>query len=349
MAKKNTLPVPAIPLDLWRELYQAASSFQLLAPWQWMDDTHILGINNDHGVRLVTVLGNMGEIFGLASYRGSVGADFLLRLRRGEFDPENRDTGYAQDALLVDFIPRKDLRKEARAIIQQLDFQPSARKPKLFPEFQSHKPGYLPWFIDEAEARRLLDDLRKAVPFAELLRTNLTLYESRQENEFPFFPASVSEPLTLDQFEWHTIVPVPPPADPPVDTHGFDLPALLALPQPAQATWELTAFYTSMSISEPPRPYYSKMALGVDAVTGMILAFQLSAPDQTMAQTAARGLVQSIEASGCRPTAIKMDSTNLIRALQPLADALGAKLLQAESLPMVNEARLSLEAFNRRS
>ena len=349
MAKKNTLPVPAIPLDLWRELYQAASSFQLLAPWQWMDDTHILGINNDHGVRLVTVLGNMGEIFGLASYRGSVGADFLLRLRRGEFDPENRDTGYAQDALLVDFVPRKDLRKEARAIIQQLDFQPSARKPKLFPEFQSHKPGYLPWFIDEAEARLLLDDLRKAVPFAELLRTNLTLYESRQENEFPFFPASVSEPLTLDQFEWHTIVPVPPPADPPVDTQGFNLPTLLALPQPAQTTWELTAFYTSMSISEPPRPYYSKMALGVDAVTGMILAFQLGAPDQTMAQTAAHGLVQSIEASGCRPTSIKMDSTNLMRALQPLADALGAKLLQAESLPMVNEARLSLEAFNRRS
>jgi hypothetical protein len=349
MAKKNTLPVPAIPLDLWRELYQAASSFQLLAPWQWMDDTHILGINNDHGVRLVTVLGNMGEIFGLASYRGSVGADFLLRLRRGEFDPENRDTGYAQDALLVDFIPRKDLRKEARAIIQQLDFQPSARKPKLFPEFQSHKPGYLPWFIDEAEARLLLDDLRKAVLFAELLRTNLTLYESRQENEFPFFPASVSEPLTLDQFEWHTIVPVPPPADLPVDTHGFDLPTLLALPQPAQITWELTAFYATMAISEPPRPYYPKMALGVDAVTGMILAFQLGAPDQTMAQTAARGLVQSIEASGCRPTAIRMDSTNLIRALQPLADALGAKLLQAESLPMVNEARLSLEAFNRQS
>jgi hypothetical protein len=104
-----------------------------------------------------------------------------------------------------------------------------------------------------------------------------------------------------------------------------------------------------MSISEPPRPYYSKMVLGVDAVTGMILAFQLGAPDQTMAQTAAHGLVQSIEASGCRPTSIKMDSTNLMRALQPLADALGAKLLQAESLPMVNEARLSLEAFNRRS
>ena len=49
-----------------------------------------------------------------------------------------------------------------------------------------------------------------------------------------------------------------------------------------------------MPVGEPPRPYFPKTALGVDAATGMILAFQLAGPDQTMAQTAARGLIQSI-------------------------------------------------------
>ncbi|MEI6783173.1 MAG: hypothetical protein WCQ21_19890, partial [Verrucomicrobiota bacterium] len=63
MANKQSPPAPVVPLDLWRELYQAAASFQVLAPWQWMHDTHVLGINNEHGVRLVTVLGNMGEVF----------------------------------------------------------------------------------------------------------------------------------------------------------------------------------------------------------------------------------------------------------------------------------------------
>ena len=38
MAKKNTPLAPTIPLDLWRELYQAAVSFQLLALWQWIDN-----------------------------------------------------------------------------------------------------------------------------------------------------------------------------------------------------------------------------------------------------------------------------------------------------------------------
>jgi hypothetical protein len=347
MPKKNTPPAPAIPLELWRELYHAAAGFQLLAPWKWMDDTHIFGINNEHGVRLVTVMGSLGEVFGLASYRGSTGANFLLRLLHGEFAPESPDAGFYQDALLVDFVPRTDLWKEERAIIQQIHFQPPVRKPTLFPKFQSHKPGYTPWFIDEAEACLLLDDLRKALPFSELIRTNLALYDSRQENEFPFFPASVSEPLTLDQFEWHTIAPVPLPADPPIDPQAFDLPLLLALPQPPQSAWELTAFYAPTPVGEPPRPYYPKLALGVDAATGMILAFQLTGPAQTMAQTAARGLVQSIQSSGSRPAAINMDSVSLIRALQPLAAALGVKVAQAKSLPMANEARRSMESFNR--
>jgi hypothetical protein len=348
MPKKNTPPVPAMPLDLWRQLYQAAADFQLLAPWQWMDDAHVFGINNAHGVRLVTVLGSLGEVFGLASYRGSAGADFLLRLLRAEFAPESPDACFFQDALLVDFVPRKALRKEDRAIIQHLGFQPPARKPKLFPEFQSHKPGYVPWFIDEAEAHLLLDDLRKAVAFSELLRISLALYDSRQENEFPFFPALVTEPLTRDQLEWHTILPAPLPADPPPDTRAFELPPLLVLPQPPQSAWELAAFYAPMPVSEPPRPYFPKMALGVDATTGMILAFQLAGPDQTMADAAARGLIQSIQASGCRPVTIRMNSLNLIQALQPLANALGTKLLHAKSLPMVDEARRSLEDFNRR-
>ncbi|HWV98608.1 MAG TPA: hypothetical protein VNZ64_02835 [Candidatus Acidoferrum sp.] len=349
MAKKKGPPASTVPLPLWRDLYKAAAGFQLLAPWRWMDDTHIFGANNEHGFRLVTVLGNMDEVFGLASYRGSAGTSFLLRLRRGELPPESPDTHFCQDALLVDFVPRKDLRKEDRAIMQQIEFQPPVGKPKLFPEFQSHKPGYVPWFIDEAEARLLLDDLRKAVCFAELLRNNLALFDLRQGNEFPFFPASVIEPLALDQFEWRTIKTGPSLVDPPVDTRAFDLPVLLALPQPAKTVWELTTFYSPMPVGEGPRPYFPKLALGVDAATGAVLSFQLASPEHTMAQAAARGLVQSIQAAGCRPAVIRVDSINLIRALQPLADALGAELLQAKPLPMADEARRFMEAFSRPS
>jgi hypothetical protein len=349
MPKKNAPPAPIVPLDVWRELYQAAADFQVLAPWRWMDDRHILGINNERGVRLVSVLGNIAEVFGLASYRGSAGANFLLRLRRREFAPENPDACFYQDALLADFVPRNQLPKEAQALVRELDFQPPVRKPKLYPEFLSYKPGYVPWHIDESEARLLLDDLRKSFRFAELLQAQPTLFDCRQENEFPFFPIAVAEPLTIAQFEWHIVAPIPLAADQAVDPRDFDLPPLLALPRPSGTAWELTAFYSPQPIGEPPRPYFPKMALGVDAASGMVLAFELGTPNKTMAQAAALGLVKSIQASGCRPVTIRVDSASLFRTLRPMADALGAKLVQVTSLRMAVEARRSLEAFSQRS
>jgi hypothetical protein len=330
MARKNGPTVPEVPLDLWRELYQVAASFGLLAPWRWMNDQHLLGINNEHGIRLLSVMGGMGEVFGLASYQGSDGANFLLRLLRGDFPPETQEAVYYQDALLVDFVPGKELRKRDRLIMDRLQFQPAASRPRLFPKFTRYKPGYLPWFIDEAEARSLLDDLLNEVRFAGLLRTNPGSWNLRHENEVPFFPASASDPLTLAQFEWHTLSPVPPAADPLIEPQTLDLAPLLNLPQAPGAAWELTAFFSHMSISGGSRPYWPKMALGVDGRTGMVLAFELGTPEKTMAGVAARALEKSVQAARGRPAAIKVDSVNLFRALQPLAAALEVKLIQAK-------------------
>ena len=36
MVKRNLPTAPVLPLELWQQLYQAATDFQLLAPWQWV-------------------------------------------------------------------------------------------------------------------------------------------------------------------------------------------------------------------------------------------------------------------------------------------------------------------------
>ncbi len=256
MANRNAPVPPSVPLDLWRELYRAATRFHVLAPWQWTDDTHIFGVSNEHGTRLVSFLGGMGEVFGLVSYRGSTGANFLLRLLNGQFAPEDPDGIFYQDAVLADLVPLKELDKTDRAVIKQIDFKAAATKPKLYPEFKSHKPGYVPWYLNEAEARLLLDDLNKAARFAELFRTKPNLFDARKANEFPFLPATGTGPLTADQLEWQTIFADPPPDDPLVAPQDFDLAALLKLPQVSKTVWELTAFYTLMPIRQSPRPYY---------------------------------------------------------------------------------------------
>ena len=294
-------------------------------------------------MRLLCVLGGIGEVFGLASYQGASGARVLLDLIHG---PGARDPDFAfvQDELLLDYVPQRQLRKESKKVIEQVEFKPAPTKPRLYPQFFSYKPGYVPWFIDELEARVLLDDIRKAMRFSELMKDHPDLFHGRRSDEFPFWLESVVEPLSVEKLTWQ-IVSVEPASDPAIDPKGFDLAGLQAIPQQAGGVWELIAFHTNMAIAEGPRPYLPKIGLGVDAGSGMILSCQLNGPDKTMAGAAAEGLIQSIRAAGARPASICVASEDLARALRPLADSLKMKLLKVKTVPMASEARRSLERF----
>jgi hypothetical protein len=56
-------PAPQVDRELWRELYRAALEFQVLAPWNWVSSDDGLGIDNEHGVRLLSILGGNREMF----------------------------------------------------------------------------------------------------------------------------------------------------------------------------------------------------------------------------------------------------------------------------------------------
>jgi len=343
MARKNAPEAPVVPLELCRELYEAAKQFQIMVPWNWMDDVAVLGIINDLGMRLLCVLGAMGEVFGLASYQGASGARVLLDLIHG---PGQRHPDFlaVQDELLLDFVPRSQLRKEAKKVIEEVGFVPAPAKPRLYPQFYSHRPGYIPWFIDEREARVLLDDIRKSMQFSELVKEHPNLFDGRRSDEFPFWLESVVEPLTVEKLTWQ-IVAVEPPSDPVVALNSLDLTGLSSIRQQRGWVWELIAFYSNMTIGEGPRPYLPKMGLGADAGSGMILVFKLSGPNETMAEAEAGALIECIRGARARPDKVCVVSADLARALQPLADSLKIELLKVKNVPMATVARHSLARF----
>jgi hypothetical protein len=216
----------------------------------------------------------------------------------------------------------------------------------LYPEFESHKPGYLPWFIDEKELRCTLETLRKILSYAALIRDHPDEIDQHRTDEFPFFPAASQEPLTWNQFVWHIVTPVADPLDPVVPVPTSDLAAYLKAPQPTKTAWEASAFYTPMSIQQPPRPYWPKIGLAVDAPSGLVLDVNVGTPDVTMPETAAKSILNSIAKHGVRPEKLYVDSFNMAQALAPLAAALKIKLVEARSLPMLKLARESLEDFS---
>jgi hypothetical protein len=342
MTSKGPAP-PVVPTELWRQLYETAGRFQRLAPWRWMDDTHLFGVNNEHGVRLVSVLGGMGQVFGLASHRGSTGIHALFRLLNGEVEPENPEVSFEQDAVVMDFTPAHDLRPADRGIIRKIHFQPVAGRGGLFPQFYSHKPGYVPWHINEAEGRAMLDDLDKALLYAELVRRDPKRFNTITRQKLPFLPARTAGPLKAEEVEWQNVAAAPPPLDPPLEFLAAGAGALLQLPQSAGEVWELESFHAHIAIGEAPRPYWAKIALAVHARGGRILASQAGNPRQTMAEVAGQTWMGCARQSGVRPKKVKVRSVNLEQALRPLAVALKTRLERVARLPALEAARRSLE------
>ncbi len=62
-------------LKEWRKLYEAAMRVKKIAPWDWMDETDIFGVQNPETdeTGFVSVMGAGGEHFAIGVYLGCRG------------------------------------------------------------------------------------------------------------------------------------------------------------------------------------------------------------------------------------------------------------------------------------
>ena len=67
-------------LNEWRKLYEAAMQVKEIAPWEWMEEIDVFGVQDPETEELgfVSVMGMLGEHFSLAVYLGPEG---LYRFR----------------------------------------------------------------------------------------------------------------------------------------------------------------------------------------------------------------------------------------------------------------------------
>src|SRR6266849_6811778 len=94
----------------WRALYEAAVAFRDVAPWQWMEDSDQFAVQDPESGQIgyCCVMGNLGEHFALAAYRGSEGLEGLWRMRMAA-PGELRDAALIlswQDCLMASFEDR---------------------------------------------------------------------------------------------------------------------------------------------------------------------------------------------------------------------------------------------------
>jgi hypothetical protein len=352
MSKKvNEAQPPLVPAGVWRDLFDAAARFRALELWKDLYDSDFLGIVDPQtGEFLITsILGNLGEVFALALYRGRAGVEFcrrVLELREGEnLDPE--ELGFQQNALMAEFVKKSELDQVDQGVLASVTWPIGKRGGPRNVKFRSYRPHFYPWYVDAEEARLLTLGLDRAVAY-HAWRAGGNLCVDATPQAVPTFKQG--EPVTAPGAGWKLVThPLPTFR---VAGEEENLAALEQACQriraarfPAAGVWQLRVRPMPMPIADAERPFFASVGLVVEAESGFVFGSEVMRPNGSEAQRRAEMLLKTIEAAEMVPNAVQVAEKDAEGALKAVCGLLKIPLKPQRRLPALEAASHSLFSF----
>lgn len=329
--------------DEWNRLYRAAMVFKDLAPWEWMEETDVFGVQNPETENLgfVSIMGLPGEHLSLALYLGAEGLQGFWDWEEAETPPE--DLFLVPLHMQASFEDRNELTKKDRNVIRRLGLK--FRGTQAWPLFRSYRPGFLPWYLEAQEARFLACALEQASDVALRFKQDPHIL-TPGDGESYLVRVSCKEQRVLVWEDKVVTVPTVEPAPIPISVSVAEIEAVKLLPRDLRVV-EMDLFVAPARIqARGARPYMPYMLLSVDRETGLVLAVNLFEAEETPQQTwglVPANVLQQIKAMGAVPSKLLVGSPLLLQLLQTLANDLELPVEYAPILPELAEARSSLE------
>lgn len=345
-----------LPEDLERALVSAALAFRAAAPWRELANTDYLLVDEPlRGLRALTILGNGREQYGLQSYAASCAPEwlFLLDAMNGMPPPG--------PAIVLELLEGETLELEAKAATDARDrarllragYKPVPRARQAWPVFRQFRPGHFPWHIDEAAARRLLIDLRRALRWAELAPA---LTGRGRDPDAPValrrLPA-VSHELTTER-SWtaediHWVqLQLPPARRPePLALNPAGLATWPVLPRRAAEWWWVDERPQMVRIGEQDDepPYFPRLGVCLDGRTGLAHPPGMRPAAQPCGTATLEALRAAAQATGFLPGEVRTPNEFLAIALGPWAEATGVALKVQAGSPALDEFWRMMEGF----
>ncbi len=340
MTQKNTFAAPS-PEETG-QLYEVAGRVKELAPWTWMDEADIFGVQNPETgeIGFVSIMGMAGEHFAVALYQGAAALYDFWELESG--DALVNPMGLLDiPQLQASFEDRDMLAKQDRDVIKKLGLK--FRGANAWPMFRSYAPGLMPWFVTATEARFLACALARTLEVAPRLKAQPDLLDIENdeagERYLVCVPQGQGESLVWT--EQLVRIPAPEPEIIPIVLDMEVADQLKQLPR-RQLELEIDLLSLPMPIGEKgERPYRPYLLMLADARSGMVVGFELMKPEPSV--TGMHGQIPMklagwLAQAGVIPALISVRSELLLELLDPLANILNVKLGQSDSLPSLEAA-----------
>lgn len=321
----------------WKELYMAAESFRKLQPWTWMSDSDLFGIQNPQTgeIGYCCIMGQIEEMFALAVYLGSEGLDGYLKIQSGEIAMDNPDAIHIQKCLMASFEDRDYLEKEDLQTIKKLGLKFRGRR--VWPQFRSYLPGYVPWYLEKDQAIFLTVALHQAMDVARRLKEDRNLLSPLKDGLL-----LVRAPVTKSgKIEWSDVWMKPSPEKKEFPVAPVDELCIRRIKKnitKGKEIWEVDFFYFPVPIREGDRPFFPRTLLIMDHADGIALHNWL-APHWEFFSRFQESLLDFVEKSETLPKRILISKYETLKMLEPITSRLNIDVKMVGMLKAVERFR----------
>lgn len=328
--------------DLMR-LYELAAELKELAPWRWMDEGEVFGVENPETgqIGFVSVMGAIGEHTALAVYLGAEGLYGFLDLEEDELEIDPFAL-LEIPQLQVSFEDRDMLERRDRDEIKKLGLK--FRGAGNYPLFRSIGWGFLPWHISADEARFLIYAIEQTLVVAPRVEEDpliLMVDDDEYGEKYLIRVAEEQKGSLIWRDEIRTI------REPEPEIISFELPeetiALLkGFPQRNDLVFEIDLFRAPTPLlNKENRPMLPKMLMIAESRSLLILGVELIEPAENaskLVESVAESVIKILSRHKVRPKAIHAGTDMLYRLFRGFAQKLNIELRQTDDLPAIDEA-----------
>ena len=343
-----------IQTSTWKTLFELASAYRELAPWQWMSDQDLFGVKDPISgeTGYCCVMGAGGEFYALGVYRGRKGLHSYEEILNTAYDSAdsnpNRETALQQECMIVAFNDRQQLESQEYEIIRSLGLK--FRGKKAWPSFNDHRPGWMPWVIeDEADGRFLIHALEQTMIVTQQLRDGaITLHHPQKPSENRMLVRTPSG--DMQNPVWDNKWPEREPYEPEYEMAEADAKLLARTAAPlrriSRGVWlvEIVLMPSLIQEKRNQRGYFPNMMLVIDGNNGMILAHEIFEPGEMPSQLQ-HGLLKTVNQMQALPETLLTSNWKSYYLLQDIARALSVELAMDPDIKVIDEIMDSMMGF----
>ncbi len=336
----------------WRPLYEVAERVKELAPWRWMREESIFGVQDPKTGEFgyVSVMGMLGEHLSVAVY---LGANAIHQFGDLANVADVNDEWEVGSRLML--IPQMQASFEDQDMVEKEDMN-VMRRLKLkyrgrfaYPVFRTIRPGCPLWILDKEQIPFLTHVLEQTLDVASRCKEDMSLlYPDDVDDDEEMYLLRI--PTVVDgEIMWaDKIGPVAPFTEEEITAFLVSsmYEALQNVPRVGNSV-EIDLFMVMTPVMErgDEYPYYPFSLMIVDVDSGMILAQEMLMPLPTlvdMYETVPEEVARLLLQSNIMPYEIYTQTPEITAVLQPIFNNLDVPVIEVDSLDMVNEAKAAM-------